>query len=229
MEYLYNATVVHHGLRKSKFFLSSKYDGKTRRCAWVNCGACGRRFIKPVARIRSRVGCSILCRARLRRTCVTRKCPVCKKAFLARPSRIAQAKGPLCCSRNCRSTAQRINSGVMVSRPENWGKSGGRSEAARIRKSFGPKAKCVACGITFRPVLTLHHIDGDDQNNTKSNLEIVCWLHHAIRHMVRKGKTWTYSTKHLTPRRLLHKLERLVATTKLGGVVQRKDASSADW
>ena len=62
--------------------------------------------------------------------------------------------------------------------------------------------KCVSCGETTSYLLCVHHIDGDRENNTAGNLEIVCSNCHIKRHLKfnEKKKKWIYVSRYLTPR-----------------------------
>ncbi|KKM66612.1 hypothetical protein LCGC14_1479480 [marine sediment metagenome] len=51
-----------------------------------------------------------------------------------------------------------------------------------------------------------HHKDGNRKNDELKNKEIVCMNCHAKRHLVIKNNEWTYSTYHLTPRKILKEL-----------------------
>lgn len=95
----------------------------------------------------------------------------------------------------------------------------GRVAAARVRRNWsGQLPVCVSCGISFLPALTLHHIDGNEQNNGVANLEWVCWLHHAVRHMRRMQHSWVYDSSVLTPRSKIMEVVRIIEQSK-GGVV----------
>lgn len=71
----------------------------------------------------------------------------------------------------------------------------------------------IDCEFTFKPLLMVHHIDGDRNNANINNLEIVCANHHMMRHMFFNTdiKLWCYDTKSLTPR---DKLKEILANMK---------------
>ena len=201
-------------------FVTDEFDGQRRLCSWVICRACGKRFIRPISRNRPYTACSIACRGVLGRTRKERVCPVCGKRFSVKPYHLGVISGKPCCSRRCRNSGQRIDSGFDVYRPKPYGKAEGRVEVARIRRGWAETPRCVSCGISFRPVLTLHHIDGDERNNFRPNLEWVCWLHHMARHMLFKDGGWRYCSSFLTPREDISKVEALIEASKSGAIVQ---------
>lgn len=190
-------------------FFSTEFDGQRRRCVRRNCANCGALFIVPVNR--KQAACSPPCAIELRKRRVTTSCAACDKTFETTPSKLAAAKGALCCSRTCRNNAQRLSSGAAVVRPKHFGTATGRQHAVRVRKEWlNNHVGCASCGITFPPMLTMHHIDGDESNNDVANLECVCWLHHAARHMRLVDGKWTYSTISLTPRDKIGEVEALI-------------------
>lgn len=198
---------------RSGLFVSTVFDGQQRRCREKRCEICRKPFVLPVGR--QQTTCSTVCKGVSQRTRTSRKCPVCDNAFDIRPSHLKIIRGIPCCSRACRNKGQRLDSNVDVSRPASWGTAVGRTEAARLRREIVRKALGrVSCGMRFKGVLTLHHIDGDETNNQSSNLEVVCFLHHGTRHMFFKGGEWVYKTSCLTPRSRLREVEVLVERSR---------------
>ena len=60
------------------------------------------------------------------------------------------------------------------------------------------------CGEKTFYLLQIHHIDGDNSNNEKTNLEVVCANCHIKRHLKQnKSGEWIYHSKSLTDRNLL--------------------------
>lgn len=175
-------------------FWSKAFDGQNRLCSFRACRGCPRKFIAPVRRRQDY--CSVACKAKSTRTRTARTCPVCGAEFFIRTSHLKKIAGPPCCSRECRSKAQKVDSGVDVFRPRQFGKAKGRSSVV-LKKMI---SRCASCGISFKPALVIHHMDGNEENNDRSNLECLCWLHHAARHMVFSGGCWRYSSMALTPR-----------------------------
>jgi hypothetical protein len=51
--------------------------------------------------------------------------------------------------------------------------------------------------------LCVHHMDGNNDNNDDSNLEIVCFNCHVKRHLRYDGDKFVYDPHYLTPREWL--------------------------
>lgn len=131
------------------------------------------------------------------------KCPVCQSLFHRSPSKIKSAKtGILFCSRECKDGAQRGN--VEFDGME---KIAHRITNRSKYRSLVVIKECVDCGLAYKPILVIHHIDGDRTNNVPENLEVLCPQHHALRHLKlgAKGK-WIYKPSSLTPREKLKEL-----------------------
>jgi len=62
---------------------------------------------------------------------------------------------------------------------------------------------CEGCGEDERFLLIVHHIDGNRNNNSENNLEIVCSNCHMKRHLKKVNGKWMFNTKYLTPREKL--------------------------
>lgn len=185
-----------------------------RRCITRSCLVCGYEFVVPVNR--NKRTCSTRCRGLAGRRRLIIKCPVCDKQFEATKSRREVTRGRPCCSRACRNVAQTVNSGFDVIRPHHYGTAEGRSALYLLKKHWPDDCiKCASCGLTFRPMLTIHHIDGDEMNNSLSNLEYVCWIHHAARHMkLDECGNWQYATTALTPRHQLPIIEHMIEASR---------------
>jgi hypothetical protein len=81
--------------------------------------------------------------------------------------------------------------------------------ASDYRKTMeAEKKNGCKCGEKRPYVLLVHHIDGNDQNNVKENLEIVCANCHMIRHLKLVDGVWCYCTLSLTPRDKIEELTR---------------------
>lgn len=106
------------------------------------------------------------------------ECDYCHKEFFREPSKIQKSKsGLLFCSRKCKDSAQKINSGNKFKqmRPShyNTGKNY-REKAFRVYL-----LECSVCGWNEdKDVLEVHHIDENRENNDISNLIILCPICH---------------------------------------------------
>lgn len=73
----------------------------------VTCAYCGKKEMVPPCRTKNYLCCSIECLANYRKeqhlTQVKCVCPVCRKEFWVKPSRVKRTKGDICCSRECSS------------------------------------------------------------------------------------------------------------------------------
>lgn len=146
-------------------------------------------------------------------------CSYCGKRFYRKPSSLKKSKtGLYFCSREHKDLAQRINSGSQFSemRPDHY-HNGNSTYAERAMEVYG--ASCVDCGLSIRPLLEVHHIDGNRENGDISNLEVVCFTHHAIRHMKFVDGEWKFSGHYLTPREMLDELRSMTSAHKFGSLV----------
>ena len=211
---MYHSHMIH-----KEIFITTAFDGQRRRCTRRPCAICGKLFVIPVSRKQDT--CSAICRGQYRRTRIKQICPVCGKSFEIKPFQAKANKGVSCCSRNCRNLAQRLDSGINVHRPGTYGRAKGRTEAGRLRRAkLKDKPICASCGMSFSALLVLHHIDGDENNNSPINREWLCWSHHASRHLRKTLSGWVYNSKSLTPRDQLPEIERLMKSAINGDVVQ---------
>ena len=188
-------------------------NGRRRKGERANCLECSSVFVRRLSLSNGpKKYCSRSCAAKasivfLKKT----PCGVCKKTIEVRSQRFKQCKsGVFFCSGACQAIAQQIEGGIKEIHPSHYGNGKGSYKSRAFKKY---RAECVDCGLSFRPFLVVHHKDGDRENNHSRNLEVVCLNHHAMRHMKQlKCGRWVYSTRCLTPRRLLKKIRLLIET-----------------
>jgi len=197
--------------------MTRTFDGQKRLCVERRCGACKEKFVFP-AFDKKRKACSFECRNKLSRKRMRVWCEVCDKPFEITPRYINSLKGAPVCSRECRHKAQKLDSGIIVARPRNWGRGKGRAATASIRnraiKYNSRKLRCVSCKIKVPSLLVVHHINGNEDDNRPKNLEWVCHLHHSTRHMALSEGRWAYRTSAVTPRKMIRYVERMVERSK---------------
>lgn len=133
-------------------------------------------------------------------------CSSCGIEFEKRVKDIAKVDSRIFfCSRSCKLAEHRI--GGLISPPHYGTATTGPEVYWRIAEAHNP-VECVDCGISARFALVVHHVDGDNTNQDPSNLEFVCSLHHAVRHMKLDKGAWRYDTKCLTPREAIDEINR---------------------
>ena len=143
-------------------------DGKRRRGIEKICPSCNIKFVTRIDK--EATYCSIKCSGIGKRNRVTLTCSYCFKKFEKSESKLLNSKsGIYFCSRNCKDIAQRIG-GIKEIQPPHFGSSNGKQLCKRLRKD---NIGCVTCGLKNKLFLQVHHIDGNRENNTKENLEVV--------------------------------------------------------
>ena len=172
-------------------------DGKRRRVETRQCRQCSKDMLVPV--YRSKQFCSAECSRKYRHESTQKDCvcAMCGKEFSRQQSHIRPGTKFVFCSRSCRDQAQSADGGYII-RPAHY-RNGEHSFREKVQLEH-----CVGCGETRSYLLEVHHIDGDRQNNKKSNLEVVCANCHAIRHLRWTGDSWVRDNRTLTPREQLH-------------------------
>lgn len=174
-------------------------NGRTRKGIIVQCQVCGKDV--PSRKDDIRKFCSPACYYLNKRKKIKIECAYCKKECEKTQSKLNKSKSGLYfCSRKCKDQAQRIG-GIEQIMPPHYGQSNGYHLCERLLNEEG--VCCVGCGDNRRFLLCVHHIDGDRENNTAENLEVLCGNCHIIRHLVNKNGMWVYNTKALTPRHLI--------------------------
>ena len=118
---------------------------------------------------------------------VTSTCMWCGRDFLVHRSRYKRSKGRMFCSRECYNEDNYTNTKKI-------------KRSTKFIQDLLTKSMCE-CGVSKKYLLEIHHIDGNNSNNAKENMEIVCGNCHMKRHMKKnKLDEWIYHPKSLTPR-----------------------------
>lgn len=129
--------------------------------------------------------CSRTCSAKARARALPKKepnvtCAYCNVPFYKSPSKQAMSKsGLFFCCREHKDLAQRIG-GIAAVQPAHYedGSSVYRELAFRAYGKY-----CNRCGYNTAPhILQVHHKDRNRENNTLSNLEVLCPNCHEIEH-----------------------------------------------
>lgn len=130
-------------------------------------------------------------------------CTFCQKVFKKAASKANLSKhGYHFCSRKCKDTAFRLDSGANIIRPSTY-----KTGVSLYRKQCKEELeKGCQCGEKRKYLLFIHHMDGNRQNNNKENLEIVCANCHIIRHLALVKDEWVFKSKALTPLEMIKKL-----------------------
>lgn len=178
---------------------------KKRRYGFIkNCRYCDREFVvrndwKDIV-----VVCSRFCGHASNQNQVLLKCDWCKNDFSRTNGNTKKNKhGFQFCTRICKDKAQQIG-GIKEIQPEHY-KDGAASYSKRAIREYG--SKCVDCDITMKAFLHVHHKDSNRDNGNLDNLEVVCSIHHMLRHMVFSKGRWVVDFKQLTPLDDLEKLK----------------------
>lgn len=125
------------------------------------CDGCGKQFSRkpgrPITGFKKQKCCSKECSARARRKLVEIDCPQCGKAFKPESSRIKY------CGRVCSASAHKGPVSVL-------------GKPARYKKTNGAlEHRSVMEGVIGRKLSrgeTVHHKNGDKQDNSPENLEL---------------------------------------------------------
>lgn len=175
-------------------------DGKTRKGEYRNCQYCQQKFLTRIDR--SIRYCSHECNRADRKCGVFIKCAWCQKEFYKKSCQLRNSKSGLYfCRRKCKDEAQRLG-GIQQIMPSHYGT---RTSPICIDDFNTVERKC-ACGESRYYLMCVHHIDGNRNNNAESNIEIVCYNCHALRHMEQTLGIWHLNYKQLTPRDRLKEL-----------------------
>jgi len=181
-------------------------DGKTRKAIKIKCLFCKKSAILRLYKRKPKF-CSLVCAMDKRKESrVKLKCDNCKKSISKSKSKLLNSKhNKHFCNRKCKEKAQSLKGQCKAIRPKHYGNSNGRDVYKNlIKKHKNPK--CTQCKESRKYLLVVHHKDGNRENNKLNNLEIVCGNCHIKRHLKFLNNKWIYSTKFLTPRKLLKKL-----------------------
>lgn len=174
-----------------EYIISDIYDKGTRKRKLFKrlCEVCNAVMWIP-AHVDKKY-CSIACRGKSRSNAKEYTCAQCNKVFMRNESRAKISKsGYMFCSRKCKDTAQRIG-GIKEIHPRHYLQSNGKSSYQTYAKREHGN-KCMVCGNAGiwndKPLtLDVHHIDGNRDNNTLSNLQVICPNCHRQEEMVKWG------------------------------------------
>jgi hypothetical protein len=159
------------------YIVSTKYDGKSRRLYSKACMTCALIFYAP--KHRNRKFCSQKCMGEASRFRIEVFCGQCTKAKNIQKSKINSSKhGVYFCSRKCKDKGQSVDENCPEIRPGHYidGKFHYRKRAL---KQYG--SVCKNCGYSeIETMLDVHHVDGDRENPSIENLEVLCVWCHAL-------------------------------------------------
>jgi len=115
------------------------------------------------------------------------KCSYCNEPFYRSASKIKASKsGMMFCNRKCKESAQKSKSDSKFDaiRPNHYGAS---SKNYRKIAFENYEMICTNCGYDKYPqILEVHHIDRDRDNNSLSNLRVLCPTCHQEEHYLAK-------------------------------------------
>ena len=178
--------------------------GRWRRGEKIACKRCGVEFVRRLNTVRGekRAFCSRQCSGAFRSTACEIEGALCHKKVKRSPSKLKTSRhGFLFCGRLCKEKAQSLGGVFASMQPKHYGSGDGKSSYRELAFKH-LDIKCKDCGISFWPILTVHHKDKNRKNNDISNLEVLCWNHHFIRHMKKKvidgEEIWVRSNHALT-------------------------------
>jgi endogenous inhibitor of DNA gyrase (YacG/DUF329 family) len=183
-------------------------QGKRRTYLEIECPGCKTTFIRlkksTYRNVRKGIFveyCTPLCKSVHLGSRVEVECSMCGKTTSKKSSSLRNSKhGVYFCSRKCKDQGQRVINGINEIHPPHYNTgSGYYSKLARTEHGN----TCINCGTSFAPLLAVHHIDGDRENFSIDNLEVVCYNHHVLRHMRLREGDWVLDWKVLTPRDVL--------------------------
>jgi hypothetical protein len=195
---------------KGKVYFIESRSNRKRYGKLVHCECCEREIC--VRANSEHKTCSKKCFALLsQKDKVKLNCANCSKEVFKAQKNLSNSKSGLYfCDRKCKEDAQKIG-GIEAIQPDHYG-DGSSQYSQKAFNFYGEK--CCDCGLSFKPLLEVHHIDGDRANADIDNLEVVCKNHHLLRHLrlVSDSNEWVLDFRKLTPREKLKILiaERLV-------------------
>jgi hypothetical protein len=177
-------------------------SGKRRKGIVKKCKICGMNFISPASRPYE--CCSVECKYKLitLENTIKVECAWCGKQIVKKKSKLNNSKSGLYfCDRPCKEKAQKIG-GIREIMPSHYGITNPYKNLIKETE----KPKCVGCPENRKYLLCIHHIDGNHENDSINNIEIVCGNCHIKRHLKLVNGEWIYSTHDLTSRNLLESL-----------------------
>jgi hypothetical protein len=163
-------------------------QGKRRTHVELTCPHCNSVFLRVKKNVIKKINsgelvcCSEKCRSYIAGKYTTITCSMCGKEKERKISSLSVSKhGVYFCSRVCKDKGQRVENGITKIHPPHY--SDGYSDyQERAFREYGKY--CKDCGETAEFLLCVHHKDGNRKNGEVENLEVLCYNHHAIRHLV---------------------------------------------
>lgn len=156
----------------------SKYYGRQRPVSVIQCdsASCVNIYLRRDTDYNSKTPdyCSTKCRS----TKVTKVCAECGISFKRRASNTSKS-GLYFCTRPCKDKGQKH---IKEIQPDHYGTSDG-SYKYRQKELEHYGTECTRCGYKESIyAIDVHHRDRDRENNSLSNLEVLCCNCHAIEH-----------------------------------------------
>ena len=184
-------------------------NGRKRKGEKIACEFCDTEFvrrIKPYPGRSKKKYCTRRCAAEAKQKRLAVQCYVCNTQVERRESAVKKSRnGFFFCGRKCKDFAQSLEGNCKAIQPDHYGTgTGEHSYRERCKKKF--LKGCVGCDEKKRYKLLVHHIDGSRQNNVMSNLEVVCYNCHAVRHLKKVNGKWVFCTSARTPRKMIKEL-----------------------
>lgn len=177
--------------------------GIKRKAHIHKCEYCEKEFLRRENVTRPKKYCSIDCKNKAKVKKIEVKCANCGKNIYKNPSKLKNSKhGYYFCNRKCKEEAQSLKGNCLHIRPSHYGTSEGREVYKNLIRN-SPHPICEGCGENCLYLLQVHHKDGNRNNNTDKNFEILCSNCHIKRHLKLIDGKWVFNTKSLTPRNLL--------------------------
>lgn len=166
---------THHALRHMKI----------KKGKWVY----DTRFLTPRDKFEEILNCSIeekliqnKPKSNIKRSSIEFKCIVCEEKVYRSNHDIKVSKsGIFCCSLECKHIAQRGKLNVNGIDKIAHLVVHGNSRYNYIKNDHN--AQCNDCELAYSPWLVVHHKDSNRGNGSSDNLEVLCFNHHAVRHM----------------------------------------------
>lgn len=160
--------------------ISTEFDGQRRKLYRVECRQCKEVCWIPRHHIRAgRLFCSRQCMGLAQQKREPAVCAMCQQGFEVTSSRKQNRKrGLVFCSRACKDRAQRLD-GISQMWPKHYGNGKGSYRERALRK-YG--ARCRKCDYSRHvEMLDVDHVDSNRQNNSISNLQVLCVWCHALK------------------------------------------------
>ena len=157
-------------------------EGRVRLYNYYKCDYCGNEY-KKQARIA--IGskyehyCSVGCgnAANINNNLVVCTCAHCSKVFTRTKAKLKNAKHDIYfCSRGCKDKGQ---SYIKEIQPEHYGTG---EHSYRTKALNNLPNKCAICSYDNVDALEVHHIDKNRENNSLSNLLVLCANCHTLVH-----------------------------------------------